>query len=951
MWPIRPPHWVGREDELAVLGAAVEALGRGEGTVVWVEGEPGIGKSSLVAEALAAAGQPGWDVGWGGADQLTARLPLRVMQDCLQVRPGSPDPRRAHAANLLRSRWEGPHSDGASVNGIEVLLTLADELCAAAPTVLVVDDLQWADEESLAVWHQLGASISQLRLLLIGTCRPTPRRPEVQQARSGVIRRAGQLITLGPLPEADVADLVTAIAGAAPIDGLRRLTAQAAGNPLYVHELVDAVLREQAVQVSAAAEVALSWKQLPVSLAAVLNDRLSSVAAETAQALRVAALLGRRFTVTDLAVVLRRPVSDLAASLQEAVTAGIVEGSGAELAFRHPLIRQALYESMPEALRTALHAEAARDLATAGAEVLSVAQQLSAARRAGDGWTRAWLAQAAAGLVMRAPQLAVELLRGELDETPATDEHWDALVAGLVRGLLAIGAYQDAVTQASKALAIMTDPVRRCETSWMLAHAQVSAGYGNDNAISTIRQALGEAGLPRVWEARLLAGLGMVERVPRGIDVSRTFARQALTVAEEVSDPSATAQALSALWLTNSVERDHAAALDCVDRSLRVMGDDPGHDDLRSSALDARIFTLQNLNEWQQAELALRQSREFAQRTGRADRATWTSAAVLRYWLGQWDDALAELGSDATDAPRLVYSFMRERWSALLFHGVAALIAGRRDQRTAADRHLRDGLALPIENVPDRENRDFLVAAHALSLEQRGETRQAMLRLAELIPRLRDREMTLIHQWLPDLVRLALSAGDRYMARAAADACGEEAAAEARPARAAVASLRCYGLLDSDPGQLAEAVARYRAVGAAVELPTGLEDLAFVLAERGNAGEARAALDEAVGLYEGMQARWDIRRAEGRLRPHGIKVSAPRGRRGPRATSGWGALTPTEVKIAALVAQGDSTADIARGMFLSRRTVQTYISHILVKLEAKSRVDIVREALRQGVSP
>ena len=75
------------------------------------------------------------------------------------------------------------------------------------------------------------------------------------------------------------------------------------------------------------------------------------------------------------------------------------------------------------------------------------------------------------------------------------------------------------------------------------------------------------------------------------------------------------------------------------------------------------------------------------------------------------------------------------------------------------------------------------------------------------------------------------------------------------------------------------------------------------------------------------------------------------GPRGPRATSGWEALTPTEVKIAALVARGDSTSDIARGMFLSRRTVQTYISHILVKLEAKGRVDIVREALLRGVSP
>ena len=122
------------------------------------------------------------------------------------------------------------------------------------------------------------------------------------------------------------------------------------------------------------------------------------------------------------------------------------------------------------------------------------------------------------------------------------------------------------------------------------------------------------------------------------------------------------------------------------------------------------------------------------------------------------------------------------------------------------------------------------------------------------------------------------------------------------------------------------------------------------MAQRGYEDDARTALNEAVSLYEDLQARWDIRRAEGRLRPHGIKRGV-RGRRGQRAAFGWEALTPTEVKIAALVARGDSTSDIARGMFLSRRTVQTYISHILAKLGAKSRVEIVREALRQGISP
>ena len=947
MWPIdRPPDWVGRRQELATLRAGVEALGRGEGSVVWVEGEPGIGKSSLVAEALAAGGDPGWDIGWGVAGKLTERLPLSVMLDCLQVRPGSPDPRRAHAADLLQSRWQGLLADGdTSVTGIEVLVTLVDELCAAAPTVVVLDDLQWADDASLIVWHQLAASISQLRLLLIGTCRQAPARPAVQELRATVVRRGGTAITLARLAETDVDALVTALVGAPPGDTLRQLTAQAAGNPLYVRELVDALVRERALEIGPAAEVSTAREQLPTSLAAVLNDRLGSVLAETAQVLRTAALLGGRFAVTDLAVVLRRPASELAAGIQEAVAAGILVGSGPDLAFRHLLIRQALYESMPASLRTALHAEAARELAATGADALSVAQQLSAALRPGGDWVRRWLIESAPALVIRAPQLAVELLRRELDETTDGDETRDVLMAGLVRALLATGSYQDAARQAGRALSVMVDPVRRAETYWMLARAQVSAG-GNDDAIITIGEALARADLPGEWRARILAFLAMAQRTATGdLDAADATAIQALTAAEEAADAFATANALADLWLTRSIRRDHVAALDCLDRALRVLGDDPGHADLRSYVLDVRVFTLQNLDRWAEAELALRQAREHARRTGSPDNATWVNAAVLRYWLGQWDDALAELGSDDTDAD----AYLRERWPALLSHGVAALIAGRRDQRTTAAQQLRKGLALPFQILTDRENQDFLVAAHALALEQGGEVHQAMLRLAEVLPR-GDGEMTLIHQWLPDLVRLAIAAGDRPLARAAAQACQAEATAETRPARAAAASLRCRGLLESDPDPLGDAVAHYRTAGPAVELPAALEDRAVVLAERGREADARAALNEAVSLYEGLQARWDIRRAESRLRPHGIKRGA-RGRRGQRAASGWAALTPTEVKIAALVARGDSTSDIARGMFLSRRTVQTYISHILAKLDAKGRVEIVREALRQGVSP
>ena len=223
-------------------------------------------------------------------------------------------------------------------------------------------------------------------------------------------------------------------------------------------------------------------------------------------------------------------------------------------------------------------------------------------------------------------------------------------------------------------------------------------------------------------------------------------------------------------------------------------------------------------------------------------------------------------------------------------HGVAALIAGRREQRTAAGQHLRQGLALPTQNLGDRENQDFLVAAHSLALEQGGETGQAMLRLAEILPR-RDGELTLTHQWLPDLVQLGLAAGDPRMAAIAAQTCQAEAGAESRPARATAASLRCHGLLESDPDSAHRQ--RWHITVRSVrqsDLPAALEDLAVVLAGRGYEDDARAAPNEAVSRYEDLQARWDTRRAEARLRIHGIKRGV-RGRRGPRAASGWEALT------------------------------------------------------------
>ena len=123
----------------------------------------------------------------------------------------------------------------------EQLLALVAEQCAVRPTILVVDDLQWADQASVTLWGRLARSARQVPLLLIGMMRPVPQRDDLLALR----RAAGDAarLQLAGLTETAVADLVAALAGGRPDGELLRLADGAAGNPLYLTELVAALTR------------------------------------------------------------------------------------------------------------------------------------------------------------------------------------------------------------------------------------------------------------------------------------------------------------------------------------------------------------------------------------------------------------------------------------------------------------------------------------------------------------------------------------------------------------------------------------------------------------------------------------------------------------------------------------------------------------------------------------
>jgi DNA-binding CsgD family transcriptional regulator len=155
-------------------------------------------------------------------------------------------------------------------------------------------------------------------------------------------------------------------------------------------------------------------------------------------------------------------------------------------------------------------------------------------------------------------------------------------------------------------------------------------------------------------------------------------------------------------------------------------------------------------------------------------------------------------------------------------------------------------------------------------------------------------------------------------------------------------TLTRLALAAGDTGSLLAAASYYQATGRPLDRAQALEDAAVLLTGGGDLAAARDAFATAVALYRGLGAEWDARRAGARLRPAGLRPGRRR-----RASFGWESLTPAETKIVALVAEGRSNPDIAEQLFLSRNTVQTHVSHVLAKLDARSRGEIIREAIRR----
>jgi ATP/maltotriose-dependent transcriptional regulator MalT len=496
---------------------------------------------------------------------------------------------------------------------------------------------------------------------------------------------------------------------------------------------------------------------------------------------------------------------------------------------------------------------------------------------------------------------------------------------------------------ARQALAEVTDPVRAAGVREMLAAMLFRKGR-QQAAIGVIEEWADDPGLPEFWRIKHKQLLANFRR--GGLNDLVTMERNAVAaLADTQGDAYLTAHALQTLWLVNSVNRDHGKALSHVDEAIAVVRGRADLAGMHLDLLDNRMFTLQNLDRLAESGDALTTAREVAA-TYALPVGLQVSAAVQFYWTGQWDDALVELDMVTEDGPAITFYGLREPGAAmLLLHGVAALIATRRDDESQAAAHLDLAEGYAPATGSERDSFDFLLAATSMAAERRGDCEQALEALKPVLNPTYA-QMMLRHQWLPRFVRLALAVGDTELATQALGVCVLEASREVQPARAYAAAEWSRGLIERDSVRVLRAAAHYRKVKRHMELAGALEDAAVLLGGAGQPERAATTLNEAVEIYADLSARWDISRAEDRLAALGITRSVQTAEERP--DTGWEALSPLEVRVATLVAAGYSNPHIAGQLALPRRNIQTHVASVLGKLDTPSRTGIADEVYRRA---
>jgi DNA-binding CsgD family transcriptional regulator len=899
----------------------------------FVEGEPGIGKTRLFDETLKRAS--GFSVFSAHCEELLRDRPFGPLAEALRIDYRSKDPVRSEvAALLLAADDRGPAGPGPELRFriLDALLTLLERSAGEGPVLLGVEDIHWADDSTLLALERIIRGVVGLPFLILATLRPVPRASSLERVLARSSRSVAH-IDLGPLQQEAVVALVTEVAGAAPGPRLLDAVDAAGGNPLFVRELVGALHEEGAVS-TADGRAEVDRVVLPPSLRLTIVSQLTALPTQTVALLRTASVLGATLRPTHLAALFERKVSELVSELEPAVRGGVLAEGRGGLAFRHELVREAVYLDLPEAVRRALHLESARALARAGAPADEVAYHFSLGAERGDADAASWIIEAARHAAPLSPVTATGLYRRALDLAPDLDDKVQVL-AELAETLLWSGQLEEATQTAEEALAATSDAELSRQLRRSLARTCLMQGRAGD-ALGHLQAApkADEADEGQRW--RLEAEYSLAAMFCGDLPGSIEKAEGLRAAAERLDDDWLRCEAHVVLGLGAFFSGRVADSVELLGRALGPAARRPDayrygpHIFLGTALIDA--------DRLEDANRLLMDGLRLSERMGLWWHYAFYHAQIglQRFVCGRWDDAAGEFEIALTDmwrSPGLSVFTLAHLGTMAIHRG--DMDAGESHIAAAAEA-ASSGSSFGVDTMMWAQSLLFASTSDlpkARTVLENAWQLNVMLGFTSQCVRLG-----------PDLARLAIATQDPGLAQSVA-AVMEDAAALNPVGSWSGAALLCRGLAQDDPEILAQALAAYRSSPRPIERALACLDAASVFARRG-AGGATEIVNEALDVIEPLGLKPHIARADSLLRSLGVS----RGRRGRRSrpATGWDSLTETELAVARLAAEGLTNPEIGRRLYISRRTVESHLSRAFAKLGLSSRVQLAAEVARRS---
>jgi DNA-binding NarL/FixJ family response regulator len=964
---------IGRVAELDAIHHSLAQLERREACALELTGEPGIGKTRLLAELAQRADALGYVVLSGSASEMERDLPFWVFVDALDDYLRGLEPRRlaaldaevtAELAQVFPSLGNGTRVEPQADERYRTQLAVRDlleALAATKPLIVILDDLHWADFASIELLGSLLRRPPDAAVLLATAFRPrqAPARlvPFLDRAeRAGTLSR----LEVAALQPAEASELLGAAVDA---ETAAQLYEASGGNPFYIQQLARVPLRP-GQRIVESGDVAFAGVEVPRAVAVALTEELSLLPDNVLRVLEGAAVAGDPFEPELAAAAADAPETEVVDALDELLGRDLVRHTETprRFRFRHPLVRRAVYEATPGGWRLGAHERTAAALAARGASATVSAHHVERSARHGDTEAIALLCAAGDEVKIRAPAIAAHLFEAARrllpEATPAAERAHLLALLGVAHA--AAGQFREAQAALAEsidllpadAIATRVTLTARCAALENLLGRHAEA---HDRLVRAL-DALDDG--PRPEAVRLMAEIATDCFYRMEYREMLGWGERALAMARALEDHTAIAIAIAACSLGALLADEIERALELRAEGVRMIDSTPDEQiasDLLSRTTDPVAATSLYLEHLDDAA-------RVAERTLTVARATGQGHVLpLLFWCGLTRAARGELAA-AAQVFDLAVEVARSTGHA---EGIVWNLIGR-SHTAMGEGDFEAALSMAEEayDLLSRGEPSFLSTWAGIALADPLLATGNAERAAEVVLNAGggDDLRRFPGVWrshgfeILAAVRLGQGRVDEARelvgaARAVADELGLAVPQMVADRAAAVLAL-ATGDPDAAAALALAAVDSARRVGIPIEAAANRVLAGRALAAAGKREQAIEQLETAAAEFEALGAIGHRSAAERELGKLGRRRHR-RTRPGARDGSGIETLTERELEVAWLVVDRKTNAQIAAELFLSEKTVESHIRHLFQKLSVGSRVEVARaieRAEREGAA-